>query len=249
MRKSLLGSGSSFLIFSISGTLWAGPIRYGEVRLIKSASKNECVRVNDNANRSSIVQDPCYPDDFQRWKLADDGYGQNYQIENLATGKCIDVSKSSHSDGTPILQYSCYGSANQSFELRALGNSTFQIIAYHSGKCLALDAYARNFLVQETCRSGVPEQRWVLEDENQPVVPTKPVNPVPPVVPTKPPTPVTPVKPPPKKPITPIPPAHPKQPATINPEPTVPKKTDDNTSLVTPDDPNSPLGWSTDGVP
>lgn len=78
-----------------------------------------------------------------------------------ASGKCIDVSGGSGSDGAPAIQYMCSGDNNQQFTLQAQTGG-FRLIVKHSGKCLgALRGSAEPGapIVQADC-ALYPAQAW-----------------------------------------------------------------------------------------
>ncbi|GAB3161978.1 hypothetical protein GCM10027059_13540 [Myceligenerans halotolerans] len=87
---------------------------------------------------------------------------QAASITSRNSGKCLDVSSASVSDGAGIIQWTCHGNANQRWSLEDVGAGYVQIVAEHSGKCLAIDgASTANgaAAVQSTCDGGT-DQQW-----------------------------------------------------------------------------------------
>jgi hypothetical protein len=82
-----------------------------------------------------------------------------YTVINQQSGKCLDVSGSSTSDGAAVVQFTCGGGTNQQFTLRKVtysGNDAhdYQLVARHSGKCVdvsGVSTAARAAVHQWTC--------------------------------------------------------------------------------------------------
>lgn len=79
----------------------------------------------------------------------------------LASSKlCMSVAGASTTDGAAVVQASCNGSASQQWQFRARG-SEFQLVAQHSGKCLAMFAGSTQSgiqAVQTQCKGNEPSQ-------------------------------------------------------------------------------------------
>lgn len=75
-------------------------------------------------------------------------------------GKCVDVSGARRADGTPIVIFTCNGSAAQTWTMKADG--TVQAL----GKCLDVQddgTYDGAAVQLWSCGSGQPNQRWVYD--------------------------------------------------------------------------------------
>ena len=62
--------------------------------------------------------------------------GEDYQIKNIYTNKCLAVAGQSQDNGAPIEQATCSGETHQLFEARAAPGGTYQLVSRSSGKCL-----------------------------------------------------------------------------------------------------------------
>ena len=52
------------------------------------------------------------------------------------SGKCLDVYNADKVDRAPIIQFTCHGSSNETWNLVPAGGGYFTVVAQHSGKCL-----------------------------------------------------------------------------------------------------------------
>ncbi|TDC80916.1 beta-xylosidase [Micromonospora sp. KC606] len=94
------------------------------------------------------------------------GGGPYHHIIARHSGKCVDVSDNSATNGAAILQYTCDSDLNQQWRLQDAGGGYHRILAQHSGKCLDVsDAATTNGarVIQWTCGSG-SNQQWRLDD-------------------------------------------------------------------------------------
>lgn len=62
----------------------------------------------------------------QKWQLVDRGSGY-YNIKNVSSGKCLDVSGASTSDGANVVQYTCGSGYNQQFSFTRLKSTEGEI--------------------------------------------------------------------------------------------------------------------------
>ena len=102
-------------------------------------------------------------DDRTRFTITASGAG--YQLKNVGSALCMDVSGSSKSDGAQVLHYGCHGAANQQWRIVDHPDGGVAIVNVSSGLCLApKDASITTgaTLVQSTC-SRSTSQRWALE--------------------------------------------------------------------------------------
>jgi GH43 family beta-xylosidase len=76
------------------------------------------------------------------------GVAATYTIRTLTAGSCVDVTGASTADNATVIQYACHSNNNQRFRL-AQSSGAFQMIAVHSGKCVA--PASDNRLVQLPC--------------------------------------------------------------------------------------------------
>ena len=90
-------------------------------------------------------------------------------IQSVATGKCLDVSRGSLSDGAAVIQYDCHDGANQSWRVAPGAAGTVQLVNAKSGKCLAIQAggaRAGSLIEQATCAAS-DGQVWRLEPDGR----------------------------------------------------------------------------------
>lgn len=57
-----------------------------------------------------------------------------YEVRAKHSGKCLDVNGYSFDDGAPLIQWSCWGGANQQWQFVATSDGYYRISARHSGK-------------------------------------------------------------------------------------------------------------------
>ncbi|WP_081714120.1 RICIN domain-containing protein [Cystobacter fuscus] len=89
-----------------------------------------------------------------------------YQVVALHSGKCMDVTGASLSDGARIIQWGCNGGNNQQFFLTPMNDGTYTIKARHSGKCVDVSSASTEdgaAVIQWECHSG-NNQRFYVQD-------------------------------------------------------------------------------------
>ncbi|MFJ5832504.1 ThuA domain-containing protein [Streptomyces sp. NPDC093089] len=89
--------------------------------------------------------------------------GGTYTVTSAHSGKRVDVRNVSQADGTPVIQYTANGGANQKWRLDAAGGGAFTLTAQHSGKCLDLQSQNADPVQQWTCAGGASDQKWTVE--------------------------------------------------------------------------------------
>lgn len=97
---------------------------------------------------------------YFRWEQAADNYNY-FRIIAKHSGKCLDVSGGSRSNGADVIQWDCHGGDNQLWRLVPVGNY-YKIIAKHSGKCLDVSGASRSNgadVIQSDCHGG-DNQLW-----------------------------------------------------------------------------------------
>lgn len=78
--------------------------------------------------------------------------GSAYFLQNKGSGKVLDVSDSSTSDGGKLIQYGYNGNNNQKFRLYDVGSGCYKLIAQHSNKAVDVP--------NSSTSSGVQLQQW-----------------------------------------------------------------------------------------
>jgi len=86
------------------------------------------------------------------------------RVRAVHSDKCVDVQKSSTSDGAVVHQWWCWGGANQDFEFVPAGGDSYRIVARHSGKCLDVTgaSTSNGAKVQQWPCTGAANQRWTV---------------------------------------------------------------------------------------
>ncbi|MFJ5830969.1 RICIN domain-containing protein [Streptomyces sp. NPDC093089] len=100
----------------------------------------------------------------QKWMLSTAGEG-HYTLVNSASGKLLDVSGQSTSDGAPVGVYRPTTGSNQSWTFRSVAADTWAPLRMrHSGKCLDVTGASTTDgaqVIQYTCGTGT-NQQWSL---------------------------------------------------------------------------------------
>jgi hypothetical protein len=138
---------------------WSGPVNDSEyVWLPLTFSSNTSL---------SMAWYPQVSIDTTTGAVAGVGSGNAYyRLAARHSGKCLDVSSSSTADSANVLQWTCNGGANQSWQIRDLGTGYVQLVARHSHKCLDVtgSSTADGARAQQyTCGSGT-NQQWQFQD-------------------------------------------------------------------------------------
>ena len=94
------------------------------------------------------------------------GKRDTYVIRNPKTRGCVDVSLSKKSEqGAFVLhQWACHGLANQQFQLKSAGATTFELVAQHTGTCADVARRAKGngaTLHAWRCQGGA-NQQWKI---------------------------------------------------------------------------------------
>jgi hypothetical protein len=117
---------------------------------------------------ATAVNDCVVGDDSQIWNLVPQvgSYGVGYQLVNVGTGKCLDVSGNVQTNGTKLDQWSCVGATqlNQIWQFHEY-NGVFQLVVMNSGSCMDLTSGNEtdgNAFQQYTCGAGNINQLFDL---------------------------------------------------------------------------------------
>jgi hypothetical protein len=134
------------------------------VQLVNDGSR-KCldVRSEDGSYTSGarVQQYKCkLPDGNQAWYLENLGTGR-YNIENVQSGQCLDVTDGSTADGAPTQQSYCNGAESQEWKIVKDGDFD-RLVSANSGKCLDVrdGSHADHAIVQQWPCNGSPAQRW-----------------------------------------------------------------------------------------
>lgn len=136
-------------------------------KLVASHS-GQCIDVpyGGAANGLGLQQVPCAaglhkPQRFQFLPQADG----SYMLQNGTSFKCIEVYEYSAANNAPVVQWDCYGGANQKWRAEMRPDGLFQLRNVNSNKCLEVYNFGQasgTGLVQYTC-DGAASQVWDLQ--------------------------------------------------------------------------------------
>ena len=91
-----------------------------------------------------------------------------YYIKPYATNNsAIDIYGGYTDDGVNVQLAAFHGRDNQKFQLKNCGDGRYQIIAAHSGKCLATENYSKDNganVIQATINNAINSQKWIFVD-------------------------------------------------------------------------------------
>ncbi|MDS0243265.1 MULTISPECIES: glycoside hydrolase family 2 TIM barrel-domain containing protein [Haloferax] len=91
-----------------------------------------------------------------------------YYVENVNSGKAMDIANSSTADGGNVQQYGYWGGSNQQWDAVRNGDGTYRFENVNSGKVLSVDSGSTSegaTLVQWTW-NGNDEQRWAVNENS-----------------------------------------------------------------------------------
>jgi hypothetical protein len=134
----------------------AGAVNTGEYRPLINAGSGKCLTLQPGGgildDGVRIVQETCDGTVLQRWRITYAGQDciidwfcqywiDVYQIENAASGKCIDLRDGGSADWTPVQQWTCVGHPNMEWAFDVVGPASFALrnrtTEYHS--CLDVE--------------------------------------------------------------------------------------------------------------
>jgi hypothetical protein len=87
-----------------------------------------------------------------------------FAIHNANSGKCLAIGGGSRNDGDPVIQFTCLGIPDQTWQLRNTTGDFYTIVNTNSGKCMAIGGGSRNdgdIVIQFTCL-GIADQSWIV---------------------------------------------------------------------------------------
>lgn len=93
---------------------------------------------------------------------------QWYTIVARISGKCLDINGGGLNAGARLMQYTCHGGDNQSFQFQSVGGGLYRIIAGNSGLCIdqANATYSTGGqFMQYYCHSGLNQQFDVISGQ------------------------------------------------------------------------------------
>jgi hypothetical protein len=92
--------------------------------------------------------------------------GRSYVIVSKNSGKALDVTNNSTSNGTSIQQWTLSGAANQLWTVTKLSGSTYKIISNSSGKSLDVAGVStgNGATIQQWDFTNAGNQHWILTD-------------------------------------------------------------------------------------
>lgn len=87
-----------------------------------------------------------------------------YYITNEASGKALDVSGVSTSNGANVHQWAYGGGLNQQWNAQHVSGNTFELVSLNSGSCLDADSGSDN--AHQWACEGNTNQQWVIEEQS-----------------------------------------------------------------------------------
>ena len=134
----------------------AGPINTNDYRPLVNAGSGKCLTLQPGASILDdgvrIVQATCDGTVLQSWRISYAGVDclidwfcqyaiDVYQIQNAASGKCIDLRDGDSADWTPVQQWTCVGHPNMEWAFDVIEAASFTMsnrrTDYHS--CLDVE--------------------------------------------------------------------------------------------------------------
>jgi galactose oxidase len=148
------------LCSSASSTVAYAQLQAGSIITFKTKSSDRCIGVDGASveEGKQVGAFPCGDDKApnQRWRVEKRGDG--FRFRNVKSKKCIGVDDASTKPNADILQFSCDGSANQTWKPR--GNN--ELVELHNAKsdlCLGIP-HAELMAKQLDCNAGLTIQEW-----------------------------------------------------------------------------------------
>ena len=128
----------------------------------------KCLDVPSTAVGTAVRQWDCNGSAAQQWWVLESSFddGRAYQILNMSSGKCVDVTNGSSDDGTRIRQWTCNGAAAQKYSFTFAGADSngkpfYNLVNRNRGKCVAVDSASLTpgaQLLQSTCSADLSQQ-------------------------------------------------------------------------------------------
>ncbi|MFE0588869.1 RICIN domain-containing protein [Micromonospora echinospora] len=110
-----------------------------------------CLGANGGDNKQVRIYD-CNGGTSQQWVFTPKYPLGSYEVKNVYSGKCLDVTGGSTSIGTVVQQYPCYGSTHQ---LWYYNSSSGFLTAVHSNLCIAVaHPFPGTGAYQHACSGG-----------------------------------------------------------------------------------------------
>jgi hypothetical protein len=168
---------------NFTGTSFAAPIVSGAVALAMSETPNAANR-NDVIYNSlwngmdwpaSLTTNQTYVrgrlnlEKFLRnlpgWTAPTDIQAGVYQVSNLNSSKCLDVTDVSTANGAIIQQWSCGAADHQKWRIEPVGAGMYKLKAMHSGKVMDVSgvSLADRAKIHQWGDLGTANQKWLIQ--------------------------------------------------------------------------------------
>ncbi|XTZ13861.1 RICIN domain-containing protein [Micromonospora echinospora] len=118
-----------------------------------------CLGANGTDNKQVRIYN-CNGGTSQQWVFTPKSPLGSYEVKNVYSGKCLDVTGGSTKAGTAIQQYPCYGSTHQLWYYDSFNG---YLSAVHSNLCLTLaHPFPETGAYQNPCEGSldIPYTRW-----------------------------------------------------------------------------------------
>jgi len=117
-------------------------------------------------NGTPVQQWACpAPQPNAQWQLTP-AKGDSYQITNVNAGLALQVADASPAEGAALQLWQASKAENQRFELVRVGDGYYQLVATHSGLCVAVEGGAKEngtAIVQQACDPENTAQAFALK--------------------------------------------------------------------------------------
>ena len=138
---TLVPEGGAFYVSMSGNVSVASNLTYGtgNFSAVSQAGGYQCTGLSgaSSTNGTAVIAYQCLSGhNDQRWRLVPAGTGPNtFNIVNLLTGKCWDVTGASTSNGALVQEWDCSGVSQQIFKLQPYGTG-YQVKPQHDSMCI-----------------------------------------------------------------------------------------------------------------
>ena len=153
----------------------------GQAYILKSENSGMLMDVSGGVgnNGAKVVQQSATGGTSQQWRLRPSAQGA-YEIINVNSGKCLDVTGVSKSEGVALQQYDCNGNgaqANQIWWFNQQSDGSYEIVSVNSGLVIDVAGISKSAgaTVQQWPTWHGPNEKWILQPAGNTPVASTPV--------------------------------------------------------------------------
>ncbi len=147
----------------IGGGTTTPPPPTGTANSLVSRHSNKCMDVPSNSDGAKLQQWDCHGGNNQKFRVQG-GTNGIYNLVNVQSGKCLDVTGVSTANGAAIQQWACSGGANQQLRMTnsVNGSKVFRFVS--SNKCVDIvgPSTANGAKIHQWDCHGGASQDWYL---------------------------------------------------------------------------------------